>query len=333
MPNAWATVSGYSRPATGRPCPARGRCERPWTGATGCSKQTRKQYSAASRCSPGGFTLEAAEGVCSGEGIEKEQVLDLLSRLVERSLITAEERDARARYRLLETIRQYASENLRVSGGVGAIGRRHADHFVSLAEEAETAMAGPGQTTWMARLGREHDNLRAALGWLRGAGEAERGLRLASALLRFWWFGGYLAEGRSKTEALLDLPRIREVPDAVRAKALRALGVMIYRHADPGAGDADAARAWKRASGSTAGRGRMRAWRRFCRILAASRQSLATQMRRFLACKRACVSGADWATRGSSPSPSTTWGSCVCSRAISRKPAPAWKRPTGCIGS
>ncbi len=117
----------------------------------------------------GGFALEAAEQVCAGEGIERVDVLDLLSRLVDKSLVVAEERGGEARYRLLETVRQYGEEKLDESTEeAAATSRHHAGYFLELAEAAEPAMLMPGQEAWMARLELEHDNLRAALGWLRG---------------------------------------------------------------------------------------------------------------------------------------------------------------------
>ena len=190
----------------------------------------------------GGFTLEAAEEVCSGGQIERVEVLDLVSRLVDKSLVVTEMREAHVRYRLLETIRQYGNDKLQEAEESHAIRRRHAGFFLALAEEAEAGMAGPEQAAWLGRLVEEHDNLRAALGWLEGVGEAERGLYLAAVLLRFWWFRGHLAEGRARLEALLVLYPETPVSDEVRAKALHALGALIYRHADDAAGDWQTAR-------------------------------------------------------------------------------------------
>ena len=177
----------------------------------------------------GGWTLPAAEKVCAGGEIEEYGVLELLSCLVDKSLVIASQGGSadEKRYRMLRTIRQYATEEIEGSGEVGAIGRRHADFFVSSAEEAEPAMSGPKQVALLERLGREHDNMRTALGWLYEQGEAEPGLRLAAALLRFWWFRGHLAEGRAQLEGLLDLRPVAPVRDEVRAKALYTLGMLI----------------------------------------------------------------------------------------------------------
>jgi non-specific serine/threonine protein kinase len=182
----------------------------------------------------GGWTLSAAEKVCSGEGIAEDEVLELLSFLVDKSLVVVVRNDRESRYRMLETVRQYASEKLGESAEQQAIRDRHAGFLLGLAEEAETGLAGPEQAAWLERLETEHDNLSAALGWLTVRGEAERGLRLATALLRFWWFRGHLAEGRTRIEALLGLPGA-SVRDEVRAGALHALS--IHRYADDAAED------------------------------------------------------------------------------------------------
>jgi predicted ATPase/DNA-binding CsgD family transcriptional regulator len=190
----------------------------------------------------GGFTLEAAEQVCAGEGIERDDVLDLLSRLVDRSLVVVEERGGEARYRLLETVRQYGEEKLNESiEEAAAIRWRHALFSLELAEEAESYMLGPEQVTWMERLELEHNNLRAALGWLRQEGSVERGLRLAGALRRFWWSRAYYTEGRAWLEELLERAGASGRV-AVRAKGLHALGVLIHRHANYAQGDQEVAR-------------------------------------------------------------------------------------------
>lgn len=178
----------------------------------------------------GGFTLVAAEEVCAGGVIEESEILGLLSCLVEKSLVMASNGGParEARYRMLQTIQRYSSEELEGSREAEDIRRRHADFFLDLAEEAEPAMMGSEQAAWLERLEREHDNIRAALGWLREEKEAERGLRLAAALLRFWWVRSYLIEGRAQLEGLLDLCSVAPVRDEVRAKALHVLGVHQY---------------------------------------------------------------------------------------------------------
>jgi predicted ATPase/DNA-binding CsgD family transcriptional regulator len=191
----------------------------------------------------GGFTLEAAEEACAGEDIEQYEILDLLSQLVDKSLVSvAEQGGEEARYRLLETVRQYGREKLSESGEAAEIRGRHTAFFLGLAETAEPAIMGPGQEALVERLEQEHDNLRAALGWLREEGDAEQGLRLAGALGRFWWFRGYFSEGRAQLGLFLELAGAASGRTAARAKALHTLGVLIYRSADYSAGDQEVAR-------------------------------------------------------------------------------------------
>jgi non-specific serine/threonine protein kinase len=146
----------------------------------------------------GGFDLEAAEVVCGGDGVVRADVLDALTRLVDKSLVLLEERSGDARYRLLEPIRQYARNRLAGCGETATVLRCHAVHYQALAEQAEMELWGREQALWLGRLERDHDNLRAALGWLlEGAGDAEAGRRFAVALSRFWHTRGNLSEGRA----------------------------------------------------------------------------------------------------------------------------------------
>jgi predicted ATPase/DNA-binding SARP family transcriptional activator/DNA-binding CsgD family transcriptional regulator len=167
----------------------------------------------------GGFTLEAAESVGGSGGVEEKQVMELLTTLVEKSLVVAEESWERgARFRLLEPVRQYASEKLGEGGEEDDIRRRHARFFLALAEEAEPGLRGSRQVEWLDRLEQEHDNLRAALAWSL---EEDLGARLAGALSLFWYTRGYLSEGRSYLEAVV---RGHSVPEPTRARALDGLG-------------------------------------------------------------------------------------------------------------
>jgi non-specific serine/threonine protein kinase len=144
----------------------------------------------------GGWTFHAAETVVDGEGIESHAVLDLLTLLVDKSLVLAEEQAGTVRYRLLETIRQYAHEKLDEAGEAGSTGDRHLDYFLRLAEEADLKQRGPEQALWLDRLELEHDNLRAALQWSLTPDRGDAALRLSGALAWFWWCRGYLQEGR-----------------------------------------------------------------------------------------------------------------------------------------
>jgi tetratricopeptide (TPR) repeat protein len=151
----------------------------------------------------GGCALEAAEAVCGagdGEGLE---VLDGVTSLVDKSLLTLRDQsNGEPRFRLLEVVREYALERLREGGGAGEAQARHAAYFHSLAEQAEPELVGPRQAGWFERLEDEHDNLRAALRWAADH-EAELYMRLASSLWRFWWTRGHLTEGRGWLEQAL----------------------------------------------------------------------------------------------------------------------------------
>ena len=192
----------------------------------------------------GGFTLEGAEALWAASADPEFDPLALLAGLVERSLIAIErQEDGETRYRLLETMREYGQQRLRERGAHAACERRHAHYYMALAERLEPRMIGRELQRLQARVERELDNIRAALRWSLGAGgEREIGLRLAGALWRFWWLRGHFAEGRSHLEALLAHPDAA-APTAARARALYALAVLIYRHADYEAGDQAVARA------------------------------------------------------------------------------------------
>jgi predicted ATPase/DNA-binding SARP family transcriptional activator/DNA-binding CsgD family transcriptional regulator len=170
----------------------------------------------------GGFTLEAAESVVAGGGIEKDDVLDLLSGLVEKSLLVAEESwQSGARYRLLDPVRQYAREKLEEGGEANEVQRRHAEWCLRFAKEAEKESAGRAHVRWLPRLETEHDNLRAALGWSLGEkGDTELGLRLAGTLWVFWFTQGYSSEGWRWLERGISLGGSK----AARAKALNGAG-------------------------------------------------------------------------------------------------------------
>jgi DNA-binding CsgD family transcriptional regulator/DNA-binding transcriptional ArsR family regulator len=173
----------------------------------------------------GGFTLEAAESVCAAEDLERGEILELLSHLVDKSLVTAREEGGETRYRLLEMVRQYGAEKLGDSGEEAEVERRYAGFYLGVVEEAERELSGPDQRWWLVRLEREHDNLRTALSCsLSEGGDAGLGLRLAAALWPFWFARGYLSEGRRWLEdAILRSGSEPEVAPA-RAKALNGAG-------------------------------------------------------------------------------------------------------------
>ena len=182
----------------------------------------------------GGFSLEAAEAVGEGESIERNNVLELLLMLVDKSLVVAGPTgDRGARYRLLEPVRQYAREHLEESGDADAFRRRHAEFFLGLAEEAAPQLTGAHQQEWANRLEADHDNMRAALSWSLER-EPETALRLAGALARFWEMRARLVEGTGWLEAALRQSVRAEVATdaATRAKLLSEAGTFAFHRAD-----------------------------------------------------------------------------------------------------
>jgi non-specific serine/threonine protein kinase len=174
----------------------------------------------------GGWTLEAAEAVCAGDGIVAADVLDLLGRLVDKSLVQMQERGEGARYRLLETVRQYAGERLQDSGEAQAVHQRHTGYYLALAEQAEPALHQQADLGWLARLEAEHDNLRAALAWCMDH-DPQTGLRLAGSLLRFWYLRASFSEGSRWLARVLDAADARAPERTVwRLKAVLAAGMM-----------------------------------------------------------------------------------------------------------
>jgi predicted ATPase len=201
----------------------------------------------------GSFTLDAAEAVCgdeagvgcrvSGVGEDKSfpstqyptpdtNVLDLLARLVEKSLVVAEPgENGMDCYRLLETLREYARERLAASGEAETVARRHAETYLALAEAAAPELHRRDQVAWLDRLEREQANLRAALDWLGAHDRWVDALRLATALGWFWIVRGHYAEGRARLSEALD--RSEGAADAaLRCWALRGLWYLASRQGD-----------------------------------------------------------------------------------------------------
>jgi len=171
----------------------------------------------------GGWTLEAAEAVCAGRGIDAGDVLDLLARLVDKSLVIVDDTQLRdCRYRLLETIRQYAREQLLRADEDSEIADAHLDYYLALAREAEPKIVQPDQVAWLNRLDREHDNVRAAFNWAAGGGIRRLdALGLSTTLWWFWLKRGYLGEGRQRLERALSSSQ--DVPTETEARALIGL--------------------------------------------------------------------------------------------------------------
>lgn len=170
----------------------------------------------------GGWSLAAAEEVCSGDGVRREQVLDLLGGLVAASLVTADHAGGATRYRLLGTTRRLARSRLDAAGEAEALLSRHAAWCLALAAEADAGREGAAQESWLGRLDEDHDNLRAALAWARDGGRVDTALRLASALSWFWEVRNHLREGLAWLDGALSLDG--RAPAALRAEAMRAAG-------------------------------------------------------------------------------------------------------------
>jgi len=171
----------------------------------------------------GGWTLDAAESVC-GEERSGFDILDLMTRLVDKSLINVEHSAGESRYRRLETIRQYAREALLNSEETAAFRDRHLEYFLTYAETAKVKLGGREQEAWLAQLETEHDNLRAALEWSLET-KPEFGLRIAAALIDFWDTRGYLNEGRRWLDKTLQATASL-APDPTRVDVL--LGAMAF---------------------------------------------------------------------------------------------------------
>src|SRR6266540_6489604 len=182
----------------------------------------------------GGWSFEAAEAICSDL-----DVLSLMTQLVNKSLVMADEQENSTRYRLLETIRQYARDKLLEAGESEKVRNRHLDFFLKFAEEAETYMNGPQEMEWRALLDTEYDNLRTAFEWAMG-NDMEKVLRLGGALHLFWERHGYEVEGRRLMNEVL--ARLKTIPAmegeaareqiTYRAKALIALGLLGFGQGD-----------------------------------------------------------------------------------------------------
>ena len=173
----------------------------------------------------GGFTLEAAEVVCADGTVDRYAVLDLLGRLVDKSLVQAADRGLQTRYRLLETIRQYAGDRLIESGESEAVRARHCAWFADYAELAAPELERADGAVWLARLDAEHDNLQAALEWADAAGDHEVVLRMVAALCLFWEARGHRHQGiggRWLARALA----AESGPSVAHARALWAAGHM-----------------------------------------------------------------------------------------------------------
>ena len=155
----------------------------------------------------GGWTLQAVQAVCSDDDIGEDEILDLLAHLVEKSLVIVRAENGNVRYRMLETIRQFADEKLTNSIEAERVQKRHLEFFVQFAEEAEPNLNGSEQVAWLDRLGAEHPNFRTALSWALEHHEIDSAARLGTGLFWFWVFRAHLREGWQWLEQTIELSR------------------------------------------------------------------------------------------------------------------------------
>jgi predicted ATPase len=168
----------------------------------------------------GGCTLEAVEQVCSDDQLHADDILDILTHLVEKSLVIFDEHTSQPRYRMLETIRQYGRDKLLEAGEGEQVRKKHLGFFLKMAEEAEAGLTGAQQISWLDSLEVDLGNLRAGLEWSLDS-DIDAGLKLAAALWRFWLVRGYLTEGLEWLDQLLSAPgSARSEYTLSRAKAL-----------------------------------------------------------------------------------------------------------------
>ena len=180
----------------------------------------------------GACTVDSARTICDPSDELGLDVLDILSSLVDKSLLKpARSPDGEPRFLMLKTIREYGLERLTESGEAELVQRRHEDHFVDLARRAEPELLGLHPTEWLDRLDSAQDDLRAAIQRAADDGRVEVALDTAAALWRFWQQRGHLLEGRETLRALLDRPMAGS-PTKARARALGGLGSVAYWQAD-----------------------------------------------------------------------------------------------------
>jgi predicted ATPase/class 3 adenylate cyclase len=177
----------------------------------------------------GGFTLDAAEAVCSDVHVPGNQTLDLLTALVNKSLVLAIGTKGDRRYRMLDTVRQYAWDKVHSSGESAMVRDRHLQYFLAFAEQAEAHVRGGAQRQWLDWLDTEHDNLRMALEWAQTKRD-DTELKLAGALWLFWDLRGHWKEGRARLQGAL--ARHPDASPALKAKALYPAALLAWRQRD-----------------------------------------------------------------------------------------------------
>ena len=179
-----------------------------------------------------GCELDSAEAICGPAGeLDGVDVLDGLMALADQSLVRAEEIDGATRFRMLDTIREFAAERLTESGERDEIERRHSTTCVALAESLTSRLTGDDQRRWLGRLERDHDNIRAVLDRAVAAGDGPTAIRLGFAMWRYWQKRGHLAEARRRLQTMAAAPWSRDDP-VLRARLMEALGGVAWWQAD-----------------------------------------------------------------------------------------------------
>jgi predicted ATPase len=167
----------------------------------------------------GGFGPDAVEAVCAGAGLAEEELLDLITGLVDKSLVVRGERAGRAQHRLLDSIRDFAAERCAQHEDLDRLRSRHFDHFLALVTRADEELRGPGQAEWLGRLHAAEDNLRAAVRWGLSAGDPTSALDLVWLLHQYLWWVGSFSEIRTWFDEAM--ARVADAPPSVnRARAL-----------------------------------------------------------------------------------------------------------------
>ena len=180
----------------------------------------------------GSFSMEAVESVCTDELHDGNEVMERVTELVEKSLLEpADTGGAVPRFRMLDTVKEYALEQLAASGEEEVVKRRHADYYLHLAETAERHLLRPERGVWLERLDRTHENLRAALTWSSENAAIGTGLRLAGALTWYWYLRGNLQEGRTFLERFL-VQNGQTDSSVARGKALYGASLLTLTQGD-----------------------------------------------------------------------------------------------------
>ncbi|MEH0981478.1 BTAD domain-containing putative transcriptional regulator [Micromonospora sp. CPCC 205556] len=226
-------LTGGSRTALPRHRTLRAVVDWSWELLTDAERMVLRRLSVFS----GGASLEAAERVCAGDAADREQVLELLTALVEKSLLLTEG-DSAPRYRMLGTIKEYAGQRLAEAGESDLARQAHLAYFTGLAETAEPHLRRAEQLEWLATLGAEHDNISSAMRGALTAGEAHAAMRLAAGAGWYWWLSGHKAEGIELITAATRTPG--EVTDDVRATVY----ALVVHFLTSGRGDEHQTKEW-----------------------------------------------------------------------------------------